>query len=173
MHPTLATPLRICLPSLLALGVLASTGCVAGVFTFGTYETSYVYSRLGPGRNELQPACKDCTPQPRREVIALWGDPSAVTSDGACEVLRYPDGLAWSGFGISLPVPFLPVPLLVLPTGRGANLIYLRNGNVVAVVRTEWDFGKGYGLACAEGCGLEIGSNLSSTPVGWRPVECN
>ena len=80
-----------------------------------------------------------------KELVALWGKPTEVYTDGQCQVLSYKSGLSWTGVGAF--VIFVPVPLLV-PTGQHQKKFYFRDGKSVGLVKSYGQVKSALGFMC-------------------------
>lgn len=138
-------------------------GCAgAAVATYGTKETASTDFVLAPERNRFTFSLEPVT-YSAADVVARWGEPDAIETFAACEVLVYEDGVAWSGGGAFVGV--VPVPLAV-PTGRYKNRFYARAGEVVGLVREYGEIDRMAGYTCGSNeCGATAGEKVNEPAI--------
>lgn len=147
------------LPIILLVTVLSGcTGIAVG--TYGKKEWVRTEFSLAKARNQFSFE-KHSGSYSRADIAAYWGEPDAVESFKACEVLIYKDGTSWAGVGAFVVV--VPVPLLV-PMGSYNNRFYLRDGVAVGLIQEYGEVKRMIGYTCGSNeCSASFGENTDTS----------
>ncbi|EMJ85780.1 hypothetical protein [Leptospira meyeri] len=158
----------------LTLISLTSIQCFYGIARIGSTEWVNESFEITEERKKIKHATDFRNPPiySKADIIAKWGEPSNIGKDVVCDYIAYRDGLEWNFIGVI--VGFIPIPLLIFPSGFDYIKIYFKEEKSVGLTKPYYNTTHSYGYKCDHNnfCSIAFGRTSDYQYRQRKPTVC-